>query len=306
MIEPDTSVMAAGVDRVGRGIAYMLGAAFFFSVANVLVKLLTAGFSVSQVMFFRNLLGVLPCLVVVLYGADLGVLRIKRPFGLGLRALAGLGSTIFLFNAFALLPVADVVALTFSSGLFVTALSVPVLGEHVGPRRWAAVVVGFFGVLIVVQPGFSTFHPASLFGIGAAVCFALTAVLLRNLRHTENSLAIVFHYQILVATAALPVLIFDWMTPRPVEFALFVALGLSGGMAQFLMTRAYLYAPVAVIAPYDYTMIVWTALFGYLLLGDVITIPVAIGAMLVIASGLYILHRETQSRRVRATVSAAD
>jgi drug/metabolite transporter (DMT)-like permease len=171
---------------------------------------------------------------------------------------------------------------------------VPLLGEFVGIHRWSAVMLGFVGVLVMAHPTGEVMQLGALFGIGNSLFFALGSLSVRQLARTESSVTIVFYTQLfgtLFASLAAP---FFWVTPNWIDLGAMVATGIAGGIAQFWMTQAYHCAPASVIAPFTYSSIVWAVLFGYLVWGDLPTNAVMIGSAIVIASGLYILHRETR------------
>ncbi|MCC7274590.1 MAG: DMT family transporter [Alphaproteobacteria bacterium] len=281
----------------------MLAAVALFVVMDGLIKWLSVTFPTLQVMFFRSLFALIPIAVVVAYQGGAGRLRTRRPGLHALRCLAGLASMLCFFHAFRTMPLADVIAIGFAAPLFVTALSVPLLGEKVGIRRWSAVVVGFVGVLVMVRPGSDVLEVGAGVALLGTVAYSLAMIFMRDLGRTDTTTAITLYFTVscvLVAGAALP---FVWVAPAgPVEWALLSALGLLGGVAQLLMTQAFRLAPVAVIAPFDYTAMLWGATLGYAVWGEVPDAWVWLGAAIVAASGLYIVHRETRLRLPRPNI----
>ncbi|MBM3573419.1 MAG: DMT family transporter, partial [Alphaproteobacteria bacterium] len=217
-----------------------------------------------------------------------------------LRGLFGLSAMFTLVLALSLLPIADVTACIFAAPIFATALSVPILKENVGLRRWSAIMMGFVGVLVIVRPGMEGFQPAILVAIAAALFFAMASNAIRSIAQSEDGLTIVFYFMMLLALVSGFALPFGWRMPDLVGSILFIGLGLCGGAGQILMTAAYRLAPVAVIMPLEYTTLLWTSLFGYWLWGEVMTAGTIAGAGLVVASGLYIVHREAVLRRARS------
>jgi drug/metabolite transporter (DMT)-like permease len=281
-----------------RGILLMLGAVAVFSTMDALIKHLAAGYSPLQIIFFRNLFAFLPLLPVLARGDGLGLLRTRRlgsHFG---RAAMGFGAMICFFTAFALMPLADVVAISLSAPIFVTAFSVPLLAERVGPRRWAAVLVGFLGVLVMVRPGGEGLvQPAALLPLGGAVLYALALIAMRKLGATERATTTVFYFTLACTALSALAQPFVWRTPDLGDFALLVCVGLLGGSAQLLMTQSLRLAPAALVAPFDYSALVFSIGYGFLFWGEVPDGMLLVGAAIVIASGLYILHRETLRRR---------
>ncbi|MGH6948378.1 MAG: DMT family transporter, partial [Kiloniellales bacterium] len=273
------------------GILLMLLAVGIFSIMDAIIKWVTAGYPTIQIVFFRSFFAFVPLSFFVFRRG--GGLATRRTFGHVARAVIGLSSMVGFFYAFAYLPLATVVAIGFAAPIFITALSVPLLGEAVGRRRWSAVVVGFLGVVIMVSPGADVFDPVSLVALVATVFYALAAVQVRKLCRTESATAIVFYFSLacsLISGLLLPIY---WVTPSWGDLALLISIGLLGGCAQIAMTNAYRRAEAALVASFDYTAIVWSVLLGYFIWDELPRANVWFGVALVIASGAYILYRET-------------
>ncbi|PWC44803.1 DMT family transporter [Azospirillum sp. TSO22-1] len=291
------------VDNAPRGILMMLVAVFLFSILNVLVKVTAEDYPLTQVTFFRNAFALLPVWATVMAQGGFGSIRTARPMGHLWRSCVGLTSMTLMFWSFHLLPLADAVALNFAAPLFLTALSVPLLSEQVGVHRWSAVAVGFVGVLIIVRPSPDMLNLGAIVALGAALAQSFAMIAIRQLSTSETANSIVFYFTLTTTLLSALTLPFAWRTPDLWGFALLVATGLVGGTAQLFMTRAYTLAPAAVIAPFNYASIVWAALFGWTLWYEVPDLHVVAGAAVVVASGCYILHRETLKHR--AVVSGA-
>jgi drug/metabolite transporter (DMT)-like permease len=213
----------------------------------------------------------------------------------------------FFFLALGLLPLADAIALGMSGPIFLTALSVPLLRERVGIRRWSAVFAGFVGVLIMVRPGSGVLELKALTAIAGAFFYALAMVSIRRLSRSEPAGAIVFYFTLFAMAAGLATLplaallpgwIDPWVWPDAAGWTILVGIGLLGGTAQLTLTYAFKLAPVAVIAPFEYGSLVFGVLFGLLIWREAPDRYILIGAAVVIASGLYILYRETKLRRL--------
>ncbi|WP_374448855.1 DMT family transporter [Stella sp.] len=290
-------------DQPGRGILLMLIAVACFVVMDALIKWLSATFPTMQVVFFRSLFALVPIAAMVAHQGGIERLKTKRPGMHALRCAVGLGSMICFFHAFRVMPLADVIAIGFAAPLFVTALSVPLLGEKVGIRRWTAVVVGFVGVLVMVRPGLDLFEVGAGIALLGTVAYSLAMILMRDLGKTDTTTAITFYFTMsatIVAGLAMP---FVWVEPRDLSDWLLLALvGLIGGVAQLLMTQAFRITPVAVIAPFDYTAMLWGSILGYAVWGEVPDAPLWVGAAIVAGSGLYIVHRETRLRVPRLNI----
>lgn len=282
------------------GALFMLAAILAFSVMDATIKWLAATYPVMHIVFFRNFFAFIPIGLMLAARKDgLAALRTRNWKGHLIRAALGLASMILFFNAFALMPLAEVVAIAFSAPLFITALSMPLLGERVGPRRWAAVVVGFVGVLIILRPGTELFQPAAFLPLTASLFLALAMLQVRLLTRTETNIALMLYMTLAGALATAPFLMSGWVRPTGFDWGLIVGMGVIGGTAQYLLTQAFRKAPASLIAPLEYSGILWAGLFGYWLFGEVPDRWVFVGAAVVIASGLYILHRETRLCRLR-------
>jgi drug/metabolite transporter (DMT)-like permease len=283
--------------EIARGIFFMLLAAFLFSCMDALVKLATVRHPTGQIVFFRNVVALLPLYFFVRQAGGLAILRTQRLGQHILRSLAGIASMVLGFLAFAYMPLADAVAIGLSGPIFLTALSVPLLGEHVGWRRWGAVFVGFIGILVITRPGSGVFGLAALLPLGGALFYAFAMVQIRKLSSSEPAANIVFYFTISAIVLSAVSLPWQWVAPTPLSLVYLVGIGLVGGFAQMAMTHAFRLAPVAVVAPFDYTALVFATGFGYAIWGQIPDRFVWAGAAIVIASGLYILHRETVRRR---------
>jgi drug/metabolite transporter (DMT)-like permease len=236
----------------------------------------------------------------------LSALRTRRPRDHILRGIVGVTAMGLVFTSFKLLPLGEAVALTLSGPIFLTALSVPLLGEKVGLRRWSAVIAGFIGVLIMTRPGAGLFNPAALFALGGAVFYALAMISVRWLSATEPAATTVFYFTLFATAAGALTLPFQWQTPDLSGFCLLAGIGLIGGVAQMAMTQAFRMAPASIIAPFEYLALVFAGTIGYLVWREVPDAFVLVGSAVVIASGLYILHRETvRGRRAIAIERAA-
>jgi len=287
-----------------RGIAFVVASVFVFAVINAVVKWLVVRYPVAEIIFFRSSFALLPCGFLVATHGGLPVLRTRRLGEHVTRAALQFVSMMCIFTAFGLMPLADAVAITFSSPLFLTVLSIPLLGEKVRIHRWSAVVVGFVGVLIILPPGSGMLQGGALFALINAVMNASLTIAVRRMSVTEASTALVFYQTLTTAVIGLALLPFVWVTPSLADLLLFAAAGLFSGIGQYWWTQAYRFLPAAVAAPFSYTSMVWSLMLGYAVWGDVPTTAVLIGATIVVASGLYILYRETVRRTAKPALAA--
>lgn len=286
----------SGASTVGRGIAYMLGAVFIFSAANVLVKWASATYPVGEIAFFRTFVALFPTLVLVAGHGGIARLRTRHPLSHLLRGGVGMASMLLIYYAFMALPIAEATAIGFAGPLFMTALSVPMLGEKVGVYRWSAIVVGFMGVLLITRPGRDILNLGALAAVTSAASYAVAMLLVRQMCKTEHPVTITFYFTAFGSLVMGCLLPFGWVTPDGPGLAALSAVGIAGGIGQYLQTEAFRLAPAAVAAPFNYVSIVFAGVFGYLIWDEVPTVPVVAGSAIVIVSGLFIIYRETVRR----------
>ena len=278
------------------GIYLKLSSLLLFCTMDAMVKSLGGTYGAFQLMLFRSTVALLPIAIIVWRSGRLSVVLSKRPWLQAARVLAGLGSTIGFFYVFPRMPLVDAYAISFAAPFFMVALSVPLLGEQVGWRRWSAVGVGFAGVLLMLDPWGIEFHAISLIVLGATFCYALSTILVRLASRSDQDAATLFWFALVSSLVGLVGAVPNWVWPAPMDWIWLLLLGLLGGVAQVLVTRAWRLAPAAILAPFDYTSIVLAVGFGYFWFHEQASWTIWLGLPLVMGSGLYILHRE----RVRA------
>lgn len=283
---------AASRDDVRRGIMFVVLSILMFGLANALVKLASEKYPITEIVFFRCAFGLLPASILVLKAGGLMTLHTHR-FGEHLsRALIQFLSMMAIFTAFRLMPLTDAIAITFASPMFMTVLSIPLLGERVRLHRWGAVLIGLAGVLLMVKPGPGMLESGAIFALANAFLGALVTIALRRMSVTESSSTLVF-YQIAITTGFSALLLpFAWVTPGWIDVVLLAAIGIASAIGQFWWTQAYRYAPASVAAPFSYTSMIWAVLFDVLIWHSPPTLDLLGGAVIVVLSGLYIIYRE--------------
>lgn len=279
-----------------RGAAFMLLAITLFSLGDVGAKWLGSQYPVLQVVFLRSVAALLPLLLYLSWTSGFHGLRTRHPGKHLLRATLGILFVSCLFYAYAHMPLASVVAIHFAAPLFITALSMPLLGERVGPWRWGAVLVGFVGVLIMVRPRGADFNTAAWVAVAGTLFYALAVIVVRRISRTETSAAIVFYNLLMAISVTGLISVFIWEAPRGWDWLLFALTGFVGGLAQICITNAFRYGELAVVAPLEYLAILLATGFGYAIWGDIPDQWVWLGAVVVVGSGLLILHREARTR----------
>lgn len=280
-----------------QGIALMLLTVGLFSLMDGFVKWLGQSYPTMQIVFFRSFFAFVPLAFVIhRMGGLSSALRMKSPLGHLLRCLCGTAAMSFFFYAYAHMKLADAIAIAFAAPIFITALSVPMLGERVGLRRWCACLVGFGGVLVMIEPGPGIFQSAALVALLGALFNALAMIYVRKLSRTDSNASIVFWFTLSTTLLSAAFLPFQWVTPQGWDWVLLIIVGLLGGAAQITMTKAFTLGEVSVIMPFKYTSMFWAVLIGWLVWREVPGLNIWLGWPLVVASGLYIVYRETRLR----------
>ncbi len=276
------------------GIALRIGAATCFGCMAALIKLGAArGVSLPELGFYRFAFGLPPLLLWMAWSGSFGAWRTTRPLAHLGRGAIGLSTMLLAFAAVTLLPLAESATIGFVAPLFSVILSALLLSEPVGRHRWSAVVVGFIGVLIVMQPGGSQIPPLGLaIALTAALGVAGVTITIRTLGRTESTPTIVLWFTLfsMTATGALMPVFAEYHDAR--TWAILLGLGLFGGMGQLFLTSALRFAPVSVVVPFDYTQLLWAVLLGWWLWDTHPPATTWAGAAVIVASGLYTIYRE--------------
>jgi drug/metabolite transporter (DMT)-like permease len=292
-------------DRPLAGIAFMVAAFVTVAVGDALTKAVIVALPIAQFLVLRSASVLILLLPVFLRAGGLAVFRTER-LGLHLLRCALNGASLLLFYvALRRLELATLFAIGFVGPLLMTALSVPILGERVGPHRWAAIAIGFLGALVIVNPGAGGFEPAALIAMAGTALWATSMVLVRKMSATESDAALLAYINVsllLLGAVGAP---FVWgeVTLAQTGFIAMLAVTLVAG--QWLMLRAFRLAPIGVVAPFQYTGIVWATLIGWAFWNEFPAPNVWVGAAILIASGLYVMWRERIRSRQRASARSA-
>jgi len=294
-----------------KAVLLKLIAAFLFAMMSVLVRWVGERYPVGQVVFYRSAFAILPVVIIYAWRRELmAAIRIGRPFRHLGRGLTAVGAMFCNFSSLARLPVVDATAISYVSPLFTVALSAIFLKERVRIYRWSAVIVGFAGVLVMLSPHLDVSRNAAnsvavagaVFGLVGAFFSAGSTVQTRALAKSETTSSIVLYFSIICAVAGLATLPFGWLTPTWPEFAALIAIGIFGGLAHIFLTESYRLAEASLVAPFDYTSMLWALLLGYLVFGELPDALVFVGAAIIASAGLFVIWRERQLglQRVRA------
>ncbi len=295
IIEPGAEIPPPArtcLPRSVRGVALMVTAVFFFVVMDAVVKYLARTYPVPQIVWARYCFHILTMGLLLFPRFGVKLFRTRR-IGLQVwRSLLLLAATFLFFTAISFIPLADAGAISIVSPLLVTALSVWLLKERVGVPRWLAVVVGFCGALIVLRPGLGVMHPASLLVLGTAVCFALYQITTRQLSGTESPYTTLFYTALVGTVVMCAVAPFVWEPPDPEGWGLMILIGFLGAIGHYALIKAFDYAQPSLLAPFNYTQLIWATLLGFFMFGDFPDRWTILGALVVASSGLFVLHRE--------------
>ena len=289
------------------GIIFANCAVLTFTVMDAVIKSVSQVFPTGEIIFFRNLFAFIPLLAFAYWRHGGVPLKTSRPWGHVMRGVFGVTSMFCFFLSYKLMPLSDAIALGLSGPIFITVLSVPILGEHVGWRRWSAVIVGFIGVLVMTRPGSTLFDVHALVPLAAAVLYAVAMISIRKLGATEPPTTIVFHFTAFAALASLLTIPWGrvdpdqaWVLPASwTQLGILIVVGLLGGVAQIVMTMAYQRARAATVASFDYTALIYGFLLGAIFYSERPDIFLIVGGCIVVAAGIYIIHRETAVARAQ-------
>ena len=296
-------IAPARADHPFKGIALILASTVFLGTSDVTAKYLSATLPSIEIAWIRFLTFALIMSPAMLPGSPLYALRTARPGLQVMRGIALLGSSLFFISGLRFLPIAEASATGFVAPLFVTALSIFLLGESVGVRRWLATAIGLIGVLIILRPGTSAFHPAAFFPIISALAWAATLIMTRMMSGREHAIT-TMTYSSIVGVGILSVLVpFVWVAPSWHDILFGIFIGVASTAGQWIVVLAFRYADASVLAPFSYTQLLWVSILGFLIFGEIPDIWTVIGAAFIVASGLYTAHRE-RVRRLQISVQA--
>jgi drug/metabolite transporter (DMT)-like permease len=280
-------------EHIPLAIFYMIASGAVFNCANAASKWLIETYPIGEVLFVRTLVALLTMAAFILPVAGFAVYRTNRLRAHAMRATSQVGSQTMLLIAFSLMPLAGATAIMFSSPIFSTLASAYFLHERVGPVRWAVLLIGFLGVVVIANPGMDSFQVGALFALGNAILFGTVVAGVRGMSATETANTLIM-YQLTFLTAAYAfALPFGFVMPSRFDALIMIGSGVGNGVAQYLWTRAIHLAPTSAVVPFQYLQLVWAMLLGFAIWGDMPTAGLLIGSAIVIGSGLYLFWHET-------------
>jgi drug/metabolite transporter (DMT)-like permease len=299
--------------NVVKAVLLKITSTLLFSIMGALVRSLGDAVPLGQVVFFRSAFAALPVVVIYAWRRELrAALYTNRLGGQFTRGTLGAAGMFLNFAALARLPLADVTAILFASPLITVALAAVFLKERVRVYRWAAVVVGLFGVVAMLMPHLSVGAAVTAAAAIGALCAATAAftnagavIQTRRLTDTESNSSIVFYFSVFCTLAGLLTLPFGWIMPTLPQLAALVMVGVIGGISHLILTESFRFAPASVIAPFDYVSMLWAFMLGYILFGELPDRYTIGGAVAVIGAGLFVIWRERRLGLKRAREKAA-
>ena len=291
---PDMAAIRPG-DNPAMGILLMVAAMMVVPFIDVLAKFLSDRYGTIQLTWARFFFHFSILAPIVLYRYGAAALKPRQPVLQLVRGGFTLAASILFFGAIAKMPIADALALLFVSPMVVTALSPFLLGEQVGVRRWAAVICGFLGALIILRPGFGVAQPGSYLAIGAGCSFALYTLLTRKLSGSAPPLVTLTYSAVLGAALMSIAVIPGWITPPPMDLLMMAGIGAVAAGGHFLLIRAFDHAPASLLAPYSYSEIVMATAVGWIFFNDFPDGWTWTGIAVIVASGIYISWRERRT-----------
>ncbi len=295
-----TNVKAKQVQPLNEklGIFWMLGAMMMFSITNSSAKLLMVNYTVIQIVWARYFFQFV--LLLIFLGPSLKNMLITNKLLLQIaRSFLLLGTSILFFFGLSKLTLADISSIMFVAPILVTILSMPLLGERAGPRRWAGIIIGFLGATIIIRPGYGMIQYTALFPLGAACLYALYQISTRFLGRTDNALTTLLYTASAGTTILTSLVPLYWKEPDTEGWLMMILLGVTSNLGHFSMIKAYVHAPAPTVVPFTYANLLWMTLFGYILFSDLPDLWTISGACIVAGSGIYIFHRENKSRSIK-------
>ena len=294
----------ARADRPLRGIALLLLSTVFLGTSDATSKYLSKTLPSVEIAWVRFLIFALVMIPAMMPGSPIFALRTQRPVLQIVRGIALLGSSVLFISGLRFLPIAEASATSFVSPLFVTALSIIFLSEKVGLRRWLATAVGLVGVLIVLRPGTSAFHPAAFFPVVSAFAWAWCLILTRLMSGQERAVVTMTYSSIVGFTVLCAMVPFVWVTPTWHDILFGAIIGVTSTAGQWIVVLAFRYADASVLAPFSYVQLLYATLLGFVIFGEVPDAWTISGAAVIVASGLYTAHRERVRHSQLAAIAA--
>jgi drug/metabolite transporter (DMT)-like permease len=288
-------------ERIPLAILYMVAAGAIFSFSSAASKWLVATYPPGEVLFSRVFVSLILFSVYALPTEGLAVLYTRRPGAHVLRSMSQFTSQTLLLIAFSMMPLAGATAINFSAPLFATLASLIFLKEPVGPARWAVLVIGFIGVVIVANPGSDSFQVGALYALGNSILFGTVTAGVRGMTTTESAKTLTMYQLIWLSVFYGMTLPFFFVMPTWADMPLMLANGVCNMLGQYWWTRSIHMAPTSAVAPFQYLSLIWAMIAGFAIWGDVPTAGLLIGSAIVVGCGLFLLWHESRPKRRNVT-----
>jgi drug/metabolite transporter (DMT)-like permease len=271
----------------------MVLSTFLFATMHVFIRRISSDMPPVQIAFFRNFFGLL-VFIPIIYRNGFGFLQTKRLPLHCVRAVVNAGAMFAFFTALSLAPIARITAISFAAPLFAAVLSVLVLGEKFRMRRWAAVIIGFLGTLVILRPGIIPLDLGSMLVVFAAAMWGITMIIIKVLSRTESSLTITGYVTLLLTIVSIGPALYVWQSPSMETLAWLLLIAVLGTIGQISMAEALKSAETTVVMPFDFLKLVWVAMLGYLMFAEIPDLYTWLGAGIVFASSFYLAYRESR------------
>jgi drug/metabolite transporter (DMT)-like permease len=281
------------------GSAAMLLSTVCFAGMHACIRYLSSDLHPFEIAFFRNLFGMFVLIPFVIQAGPV-ILKTKHINLHLLRAAFNMIAMLLFFYALSITPLALVQALSFTAPLFTTILAVFFLGEIVRFRRWAAIIVGFIGVLIILRPGIQTIPLGAFLVLGSASVWAMTMIIIKKLSDTDSALVITFYMSFFLTILSITPAVLVWEWPEGIQWFWLIGIGMAGTLGQFCIAKAFSFADATIVLPIDFAKIVWGALLGYLFFSEAVDVLTWVGATVVFSGACYLAWRERQLEKVTA------
>jgi drug/metabolite transporter (DMT)-like permease len=295
-VERPVPTLPARQERIPQAILYMVSAGVIFAFSSAASKWLVATYPPGEVLFSRVFVSLILFAAFALPTSGLAVLYTRRPGAHVLRSISQFTSQTLLLIAYSTMPLASATAINFSAPLFATLASLVFLKEPVGAARWVALVIGFFGVLIVTNPGGETFQIGALYALGNALLFGTVTAGVRGMTTTESAKTLTIYQLIWLSIFYGLTLPFFFVMPVWSDVPLILANGVTNVLGQYWWTRSIHLAPTSAVVPFQYLSLIWAMLFGFAVWGDMPTIGLIVGSVIVVGSGLFLFWHESRPK----------
>lgn len=307
-IEPSLKAAEEGSPAISvqKAVRLALASSAIFSLMFALIKLLGKAYPAGEILFCRSFFALIPLLPAIIANGGIKVFHTRRPLMHLTRSTMGLVSAFLCIDALKLLPLSEATSFFYSAPLITTVFSIFLLKEAISWKKLAAVLLGFGGVLYMLQPHTNHSLTGAIIALGSAFGAGFVAIELRRMSETEKSITIVTYFMTACTLAGLLTMTFQFTMPGPTDAAILIGIGITGGIAQIFMTEAYKHAPASTVAPLNYSSLIWASAFDALLFAKIPKLTTVLGALLVTASGIFVIKADPPPKLEKRCAEPAD